>query len=132
MTLTKTKMLTILAKMAVQKKLDIDYTGNKYSEEEYYQILSTCDELNYNIDELYGLIDDIRIEIIEDNYKYAEDNDLLSLVLKFTDIKSNSEGYLEFKGRYSSWDSSSYYLVQQVHPRKIEKTIYVTKLDENY
>lgn len=131
MTLTKVKMLTILANLAKIKKLEIDYTGNDYSEIEYFQILSACDEIGTDIDVLTGTFAGIKIEIVQNTLRNAEDNDIISLIFKFKEPEG-SEGYLEFKGRYSSWDSSSYYTVNQVYPRKIEKTIYVTKLDEEY
>ena len=39
-------------------------------------------------------------------------------------LTEEAEGYLEFYGRYSSWDSSYYYDSYAVKPKEVTVTIY--------
>lgn len=78
---------------------------------------------------LYGRTDTHISDIIEDTYAKVEDNELIHIIFRITRIKDGEVGYIRFRGRYSSWDCSSYYTSEVVYPRKIEQVVYETKLE---
>ena len=83
-----------------------------------------CEILGY----ISGESDNYKIEFIE--HRGGEgDGATQYKVYKITNKSINEENFMEFSGRYSSWDSSDYYSCEVVYPRKIETTVYETKLE---
>lgn len=52
------------------------------------------------------------------------DGDEMFLTLKITDKETGNEQYIEFSGRYSSWDGSNYYNSYLVEPYQEMVTFY--------
>lgn len=127
--LNKTKMFEALAELAKFKKFDYRYSGDEYSLEEYYKIFSACDELCC-LDELVGKTEKYKISIVDENESNASDLDIIYTIFKIEDIKSKDYGYLRYKGRYSSWDSSYYTSVEVVKPVEVKKVQYVSYIED--
>lgn len=127
--LTKEEMLLALAEIAVNVEAELDYKNN--SVENNFKLLSLCEDLScYEVNKLYAITSDYISDVIENTYEQATDNDAIQIIFRITRIKDNEIGYIRFRGRYSSWDSSEYYACDVVYPRKIETTIYETKLEK--
>lgn len=126
--LNKTEMLELLAKQCFEQKIELEYDGEEKTVDDYFKMLSVCDEVSTELEYLKaGVIDDVHISIVEKT-QYYSDNDEIFLVIEFVKTDSNgSKGYLQFKGRYSSWDASAYYEVAEVFPRTRTTVEYVTK-----
>lgn len=124
--ITKEEMLLALAEIATEKEIEINWNTN--SKEDNFKLLSICDELSYDIQYIKGETSEFIVDVIEDNYDSAQDNAEITLIFRITRKSDNQIGYLQFKGRYSSWDSSAYYCCDVVYPRKVEMTVYETKL----
>lgn len=128
MKLNKEEMLQVLAEIATTDERELDHNVNDY--EGNLKSLTLCDELNaYDINMLYGKTDTHISDVIENTYDSASDNELIHIIFRITRIKDNEIGYIRFRGRYSSWGSSSYYASEVVYPRKIEQVVYETKLE---
>lgn len=127
--LNKEEMLLALAEIAVNVEAELDYKNN--SVENNFKLLSLCEDLScYEVNKLYAITSDYISDVIENTYEQATDNDAIQIIFRITRIKDNEIGYIRFRGRYSSWDSSEYYACDVVYPRKIETTIYETKLEK--
>ena len=127
--LNKEEMLLALAEIAVNVEAELDYKNN--SVENNFKLLSLCEDLScYEVNKLYAITSDYISDVIENTYEQATDNDAIQIIFRITRIKDNKIGYIRFRGRYSSWDSSEYYACDVVYPRKIETTIYETKLEK--
>jgi len=127
--LNKEEMLLALAEIAVNVEAELDYKNN--SVENNFKLLSLCEDLScYEVNKLYAITSDYISDVIENTYEQATDNDEIQIIFRITRIKDNEIGYIRFRGRYSSWDSSEYYACDVVYPRKIETTIYETKLEK--
>lgn len=124
--ITKEEMLVALAEIATEKEIEINWNTN--SKEDNFKLLSICDGLSYNIQYIKGKTSEFIVDVLEDNYDSAQDDEEITLIFAFTRKSDNQIGYLQFKGRYSSWDSSSYYCCDIVYPRKVEMIVYETKL----
>jgi hypothetical protein len=109
------------------------YTKTK---DELLQIIADCSYENYysfnqlkelgcylSEDEIYGENDFFSVEV--ENVRGAEgDGAEMFLTLKITDKETDVEQYVEFQGRYSSWDSSNYYNSYLVEPYQEMVTFY--------
>ena len=128
----KEEMLMVLAEIAIDIEAELDYNVNVNTIENNFKLLSLCDDTNpYEVNKLYGRTSDYISDVIENTYKQATDDDEIQIIFRITRIKDNEIGYIRFRGRYSSWDSSSYYTSEVVYPRKIEQVVYETKLEFN-
>lgn len=126
---SKEEMLRVLAKSAEKKKIELLYNEG-YSFDSNFKALSLCDELSTEIEDLSGNVDSYSITVEFDS-KDISDNELMFLVYKIKRNSDNDVGYIRFSGRYSSWDSSYYHLCEVVYPKKVTKTIYESKLDQD-
>ena len=128
--LNKEEMLLALAEIAVSVEAELNYSTNTIDTN--FRLLSLCEDLSsYEVNKLYGRTDKYISDVIENTYEQATDNDEIQIIFRITRISDNEIGYIRFRGRYSSWDSSSYYTSEVVYPRKIETTVYETKLEKN-
>lgn len=127
--MNKEEMLWCLAEIATDREVQVDW--NSKTKEQNFKALSICDELNCDIEDIVGSTETHIVDIIENTYRNAEDNDEILLIFRITRKSDNSIGYLRFRGRYSSWDSSSYYTCDVVYPKQISTTIYETKLEKS-
>jgi hypothetical protein len=128
--LNKEEMLLALAEIAVNVEAELNYTNNTIDNN--FKLLALCSDLSsYEVNKLYGRTSEYISDVIENTYEQATDNDEIQIIFRITRIKDNEVGYIRFRGRYSSWDSSEYYECDAVYPRKIETTIYETKLEKN-
>ena len=92
--------------------------------------MSIYEQDNYDLNKLYWRTSDYISDVIEKKLGYmAVDNDEIQIIFRITRISDNELGYIRFSGRYNSWDSSDYYSCEVVYPRKIETTVYETKLE---
>lgn len=73
--------------------------------------------------EICGESDFFAVEVEEVRGSEGDGADMF-LTLKITDKETNEEQYIEFLGRYSSWDSSTYYRVYVVEPYQEMVTFY--------
>ena len=121
----------VLAEIAVDVEAELDYNVNINTIENNFKLLSLCDDTNpYEVNKLYGRTSDYISDVIEKKLGYmAVDNDEIQIIFRITRISDNELGYIRFSGRYNSWDSSDYYSCEVVYPRKIETTVYETKLE---
>lgn len=125
--MNKEEMINVLAELAITTKV-LEYISiNNIDKAVKY--LSLCDEIDTDIECLIGSTDTHISEIIYDGFSKVTDEELTTCIFKITRIKNRTEGYLRFKGRYSSWDSSYYNSCDVVYPRKIEKIVFETKLE---
>ena len=128
MKMNKEEILMALAEIALDVEAELDYTINTIDNN--FKVLSLCDDLSvYEVNKLYGRTSDYISDVIENTYETATDNDEIQIIFRITRIKDNEIGYIRFRGRYSSWDCSSYYTSEVVYPRKIEQVVYETKLE---
>ena len=128
MKMNKEEILMALAEIALDVEAELDYTINTIDNN--FKVLSLCDDLSvYEVNKLYGRTSDYISDVIENTYETATDNDDVHIIFRITRIKDNEIGYIRFRGRYSSWDCSSYYTSEVVYPRKIEQVVYETKLE---
>ena len=129
--MNKEEMLMVLAEIAVNVEAELDYKI-KNTIENNFKLLSVCDDISpYEVNKLYGRTNKHVVDVIENTYKTATDNDDVHIIFRITRIKDNEIGYIRFRGRYSSWDCSSYYTSEVVYPRKIEQVVYESKLEFN-
>ena len=127
--MNKEEMLMVLAEIAVNVEAELDYKI-KNTIENNFKLLSLCDDISpYEVNKLYGRTSEHVVDVIENTYESATDNDEVYIIFRITRIKDNEIGYIRFRGRYSSWDCSSYYTSEVVYPRKIEQVVYETKLE---
>ena len=128
MKLKKEEMLMVLAEIAVTNEAELNYSTNNVDTN--FRLLSVCDNISsYEVNKLYGRTNKYISDVIENTYEQATDNDEIQIIFRITRISDNELGYIRFSGRYSSWDSLDYYTCDVVYPRKIETTIYETKLE---
>lgn len=126
----KEEMLMVLAEIAVTVEAELDYNVNINTIENNFKLLSLCDDISpYEVNKLYGRTNEHVVDVIKNTYEIATDNDDVHIIFRITRIKDNEIGYIRFRGRYSSWDCSSYYASELVYPRKIEQVVYETKLE---
>ena len=125
----KEEMLTVLAKIAEQKRVELSYDDG-YGFIANLKALMLCDDLTTEVGDLCGKIPgyEAKLEYYSTN---VVDNDLMDYVYKILREEDNEVGYIRFSGRYSSWDSSYFNLCEVVYPKQITKTIYESKLDKN-
>ena len=127
MKMNKEEMLMTLAEIALDVEAELDYTINTIDNN--FKVLSLCDDLSvYEVNKLYGRTSDYISDVIENTYVQATDDDEIQIIFRITRIKDNEIGHIRFRGRYSSWDCSSYYTSEVVYPRKIEQVVYETKI----
>ncbi len=128
MKLNKEEMLMVLAEIAVNVEAELNYCTNTVDTN--FRLLSLCEDISsYEVNKLYGRTTEYISDVIENTYEQATDDDEIQIIFRITRISDNELGYIRFSGRYSSWDSSDYYTCDVVYPRKIETTIYETKLE---
>lgn len=126
----KEEMLMVLAEIAVDVDAELDYNVKINTIGNNFKLLSLCDDISpYEVNKLYGRTNEHVVDVIENTYETATDNDDVHIIFRITRIKDNEIGYIRFRGRYSSWDCSSYYASELVYPRKIEQVVYETKLE---
>ena len=109
------------------------------TKEELLQIIADCSYENYysfnqlnqlgcylSEDEIYGENELYKTEV--ESVRGSEgDGAEMFLTIKVTDKETNEEQYIEFAGRYSSWDSSQYYHSYIVEPYQELVTFYREK-----
>lgn len=128
MKLNKEEMLMVLAEIAVNVEAELNYCTNTVDIN--FRLLSLCEDISsYEVNKLYGRTTEYISDVIENTYEQATDDDEIQIIFRITRISDNELGYIRFSGIYSSWDSSDYYSCDVVYPRKIETTIYETKLE---
>lgn len=106
------------------------------TKEELLQIIADCSFENYysfnqlnqlgcylSEDEITGESDFFTVEV-EDVRGAEGDGAEMYLTLKITDKETGEEQYIEFGGRYSSWDSSCYSNSYLVEPYQEMVTFY--------
>ena len=125
----KEEMLTVLAKIAEQKRVELSYDDG-YGFIANLKALMLCDDLTDEVGDLAGKIPGYESKLEYYSMDVA-DNDLMQYVYKILREQDNDVGYIRFSGRYSSWDSSYFNLCEVVYPKQITKTIYESKLDKN-
>ena len=109
---------------------------NTKTKEELLQIIADCSFENYysfnqlkelgcylSEDEIYGENENYKTEV-EDVRGSEGDGAEMFLTLKITDKETEEIQYIEFQGRYSSWDSSNYYNSYLVEPYQEMVTFY--------
>ena len=92
--------------------------SHRYSARELEQLGCYLDE-----DEIQGECDNFAVEV-EDIRGSEGDGAEMFMTLKITDKETSEETYIEFSGRYSSWDSSQYYECYPVEPYQEMVTFY--------
>lgn len=102
---------------------------------ECFEAIEECTEGCYSVqkleklhcyidaEEIQGETENFIVQV-EDERGAEGDGAEMYLTLKITDGKSADETYLEFMGRYSSWNSSSYYYAYLVEPYQELVTFY--------
>ena len=109
------------------------------TKEELLQIIADCSYENYysfnqlnqlgcylSEDEIYGENELYKTEVESVRGSEGDGVDMF-LTIKVTDKETNEEQYIEFAGRYSSWDSSQYYHSYIVEPYQELVTFYRKK-----
>lgn len=116
--LNKEEMLDALAEVALSQEFD-DYED--YSKEDMVTELDG-EVTSWFVEEISGSTENFRITS-EERGGEGDGADMF-IVFKIVSLKEEAEGYLEFSGRYSSWDSSEYYECYPVEPRQVTVTEY--------
>ena len=101
-----------------QECLEIVALVSSYSLERLTKLNCYLDE-----DEIGGESDNFAVEV-EDIRGSEGDGAEMFMTLKIIDKETSEETYIEFSGRYSSWDSSSYYNSYIVEPYQEMVTFY--------
>lgn len=103
------------------------------TKDELLQIIASVSEYSYSqLKELRCYLDEYEITgennlftvEVEDVRGSEGDGADMFLTLKITDKETGEEQYIEFEGRYSSWDSSNYYNSYLVEPYQEMVTFY--------
>lgn len=103
------------------------------TKDELLQIIAGVTEYSFNkLKQLQCYLDEYEIQgesdffavEIEDVRGSEGDGAEMYLTLKITDKETGEEQYIEFQGRYSSWDSSNYYNSYLVEPYQEMVTFY--------
>ena len=76
-----------------------------------------------DVDEIEGENNLFAVEVVDVRGAEGDGADMF-LTLKITDKETGEEQYIEFEGRYSSWDSSNYYNSYLVEPYQEMVTFY--------
>lgn len=96
----------------------ISMCSQRYSVRKLEQLGCYLDE-----DEIQGECDNFAVEV-EDIRGSEGDGAEMFMTLKITDKETSEETYIEFSGRYSSWDSSEYRYSHLVEPYQEMVTFY--------
>lgn len=118
--LTKKEMLQALAEVALIAEIEC------FEDYELDDILSElqCDEIpEYKLEEIYGETENYKV-LCEDNRGGKGDGADMFYTFLIQNKIDGAYGYLEFSGRYSSWDSSYYDECYVVQPEEVMVTQY--------
>lgn len=111
--LTEEQMITAMIEVATVN----GYTPDEDDDEATFDDVFTPDVDSYKLEEYFTIPTDSEKYIVEQVSERGSEGDGADMFLTFkiTDKETNTVGYLEYSGRYSSWDSSMYderYVVQ--------------------
>lgn len=117
--LTKAEMLQALAEVALIEELE------GFEDYELDDITSELDSEipAYKLEEIYGETENYKV-LCEDNRGGEGDGADMFYTFLIKNKTDDTYGYLEFSGRYSSWDSSYYYDCYVVEPVEVLVTQY--------
>lgn len=117
--LTKAEMLQALAEVALIEELE------GFEDYELDDITSELDSEipAYKLEEIYGETENYKV-LCEDNRGGEGDGADMFYTFLIKNKTDGTYGYLEFSGRYSSWDSSYYYDCYVVEPVEVLVTQY--------
>lgn len=118
--LTKAEMLQALAEVALASEVE------GFEDYELEEILNElqCDEIpEYKLEEIYGETENYKVTC-EDNRGGEGDGAYMFYTFLVQNKTDGAYGYLEFSGRYSSWDSSYYDECYIVEPVQVMVTQY--------
>lgn len=117
--LTKAEMIQALAEVALASEVE------GFEDYELEDILSELqNEIPaYSLEEIYGETENYKV-ICEDNRGGEGDGADMFYTFFIKNKITGSTGYLEFSGRYSSWDSSYYDECYVVEPVEVMVTQY--------
>lgn len=113
--LTVDEMINALAEVALTCELE---DKEDYSLEDMIAELSSYEIYSWGLEEIKGETDNFLVEKVSDR---GAEGDGAGMWCTFL-VKSKTEeaeGYLEYFGRYSSWDSSNYYEYYSVTPEEV-------------
>jgi hypothetical protein len=118
--LTKAEMIQALAEVALTSEVE------GFEDYELEDILSElqCNEISeYKLEEIYGETENYEVKC-EDNRGGEGDGADMFYTFFIKNKITGIIGYLEFSGRYSSWDSSYYDECYEVQPVEVMVTQY--------
>lgn len=115
--LTEEEMVQAMVEVAIAN----DYTADEDDEEMTFEELFTPDCYSGTLDEYFTRPTESEKYIVEQVSERGGEGDgaEMFLTFKITDKETNTVGYLEYSGRYSSWDSSEYYDRYVVLPEEV-------------
>ena len=115
--LTEEEMVQAMVEVAIAN----DYTADEDDEEMTFEELFTPDCYSGTLDEYFTRPTESEKYIVEQVSERGGEGDgaEMFLTFKITDKETDAVGYLEYSGRYSSWDSSYYENRYIVQPREV-------------
>lgn len=115
--LTEEQMVQAMIEVAIAN----DYTADEDDEEMTFEEVFTPHCYSGTLDEYFTRPTESEKYIVEQVSERGGEGDgaEMFLTFKITDKETNTVGYLEYSGRYSSWDSSEYYDRYVVLPEEV-------------
>lgn len=118
--LTKAEMIQALAEVALASEVE---GFEDYELEDILEELQCNEIAEYKLEEIYGETENYKV-ICEDNRGGEGDGADMFYTFLVQNKTDGAYGYLEFSGRYSSWDSSYYDECYIVEPVQVMVTQY--------
>lgn len=118
--LSKKEMIDAIAEVMLTCEID---DIEEYTFEDAVGELESDEIRCYTIEEISGKTDNFQVNVAESRGSEGDGAEMF-LTFYVKSLTEEAEGYLEFYGRYSSWDSSYYYDSYAVKPEEVTVTVY--------
>lgn len=116
--LSKKEMIDALAEVLLTCEIDEELTFKDAVSE-----LESDEISEYMLSEISGKTENFEVNVAESRGSEGDGAEMF-LTFYVKSLTEEAEGYLEFYGRYSSWDSSYYYDSYVVKPEEVMVTVY--------
>ena len=121
--LNRKEMINALAEVMLTCEID---DVEELTFEEAVSILESDEIPEYTLSEISGKTENFEVTVASDRGSEGDGAEMF-LTFCIKSLKEEAKGFLEFYGRYSSWDSSYYYDSYVVKPEEV-KVIQYTKV----
>ena len=113
--LSKKEMIDALAEVMLTCEID---DIEEYTFEDAVRELDSDEIADYMLSEISGKTENFEVTVASDRGSEGDGAEMF-LTFCIKSLKEEAKGFLEFYGRYSSWDSSYYYDSYVVKPEEV-------------